>query len=180
MTHNEEWFTEICEEAGTAYSLKIVEKLQSEQSPFQKIDIYQTTDWGRLMAIDGYTMVTTRDNFLYHEMMSHPVLFTHDNPRHVAIIGGGDCGTLGVTWRSLVMATTRAMWAGVSWEGGESWGGMTGEGVGGATWDVGVVVGAPVVVDAGVPVVVGGIKGGRNFEGYLRRMIFGAGAAVPI
>jgi len=94
MTLNEDWFTEICKEAGSAYSLKIVEKLHSEQSPFQKIDIYETTDWGWLMTIDGYTMVTSRDNFLYHEMMSHPVLFTHENPRHVAIIGGGDCGTL--------------------------------------------------------------------------------------
>jgi spermidine synthase len=46
------------------------------------------------MVIDGCYMLTTRDNFLYHEMMSHPALFTHPNPRRVAIIGGGDCGTL--------------------------------------------------------------------------------------
>jgi spermidine synthase len=39
-------------------------------------------------------MLTTRDNFLYHEMMSHPALFTHNNPKRVVIIGGGDCGTL--------------------------------------------------------------------------------------
>lgn len=94
MSLNENWFTEICEEAGSAYSLKIVEKLHSEQSSFQKIDIFETTEWGKLMTIDGYTMVTSRDNFLYHEMMTHPVLFTHENPRQIAIIGGGDCGTL--------------------------------------------------------------------------------------
>lgn len=94
MSLDENWFTEICKEAGSAYSLRIKEKLHSEQSPFQRIDIYDTTDWGRLMVIDGFTMVTARDNFLYHEMMSHPVLFTHDHPRRVAIIGGGDCGTL--------------------------------------------------------------------------------------
>ena len=46
------------------------------------------------MVIDGCTMVSTRDNFLYHEMMSHTVLFTHPNPKNVLIIGGGDCGTL--------------------------------------------------------------------------------------
>jgi spermidine synthase len=46
------------------------------------------------MVIDGCTMVTTRDNFLYHEMMSHPALFTHPRARRVVIIGGGDCGTL--------------------------------------------------------------------------------------
>jgi spermidine synthase len=39
-------------------------------------------------------MVTDRDNFIYHEMMSHPVLFTHADPKRVLIIGGGDCGTL--------------------------------------------------------------------------------------
>ena len=39
-------------------------------------------------------MLTGRDNFLYHEMMSHPVLFTHSNPKRVVVIGGGDCGTL--------------------------------------------------------------------------------------
>ena len=52
------------------------------------------TDWGNLMLIDGAMMLTTRDNFLYHEMMSHPALFTHADPKHVVIIGGGDCGTL--------------------------------------------------------------------------------------
>jgi spermidine synthase len=46
------------------------------------------------MLIDGAMMLTTRDNFLYHEMMSHPALFTHPDPKRVVIIGGGDCGTL--------------------------------------------------------------------------------------
>jgi spermidine synthase len=39
-------------------------------------------------------MVSTRDNFFYHEMISHPALYTHPNPKRVCIIGGGDCGTL--------------------------------------------------------------------------------------
>jgi spermidine synthase len=46
------------------------------------------------MLIDGAMMVTTRDNFFYHEMMAHAPLFTHANPQNVVIIGGGDCGTL--------------------------------------------------------------------------------------
>src|SRR3546814_4271091 len=69
-------------------------KLDEVQSPFQKIEIYESTDWGNLMLIDGAMMLTTRDNFLYHEMMSHPALFTHADPKQVVIIGGGDCGTL--------------------------------------------------------------------------------------
>jgi spermidine synthase len=46
------------------------------------------------MLIDGAMMVTTRDNFFYHEMMAHAPLYTHPAPRDVVIIGGGDCGTL--------------------------------------------------------------------------------------
>jgi spermidine synthase len=46
------------------------------------------------MVIDGCIMLTGRDNFIYHEMMTHPALFTHPRPRRVVIIGGGDCGTL--------------------------------------------------------------------------------------
>jgi spermidine synthase len=88
------WFTEPCEEAGSAFSLRVNGKLYEAQTPYQKIEIYDTTDFGNLMVIDGFVMLTARDNFLYHEMMSHPVLYTHAAPRRVAIIGGGDCGTL--------------------------------------------------------------------------------------
>lgn len=91
---NNDWFTEVFQNEGTAFSLKIKAHLHSEQSPFQKMDIYETETFGNLMVLDGAVMLTTRDNFLYHEMMSHPALFTHANPEHVAIIGGGDCGTL--------------------------------------------------------------------------------------
>ncbi|GAA3911663.1 polyamine aminopropyltransferase [Luteimonas lutimaris] len=82
------------EPAGSAIGYRVTRKLDEVQSPFQKIEIYESTDWGNLMLIDGAMMLTTRDNFLYHEMMSHPALFTHAAPKRVVIIGGGDCGTL--------------------------------------------------------------------------------------
>jgi spermidine synthase len=91
---NSEWFTERCQEAGAAFSLRIREKLHEEQSEYQRIEVYATTNFGNLMVIDGFVMLTGLDNFLYHEMMSHPALFTHPDPRRVVIIGGGDCGTL--------------------------------------------------------------------------------------
>jgi len=94
MALDDSWFTEICESDGSAFSLKVKKKLHEEQSQFQKIEIYETEKFGNLMTIDGCTMVSARDNFIYHEMMSHPVLYTHPNPRRVLIIGGGDCGTL--------------------------------------------------------------------------------------
>ncbi|WP_394754532.1 polyamine aminopropyltransferase [Crenothrix sp.] len=94
MMNPTEWFTEQVPAAGTAFSLKIKKKLHEEQSEFQFLEMYETETFGNLMVIDGCTMVSTRDNFFYHEMMSHPALYTHPNPKTVWIIGGGDCGTL--------------------------------------------------------------------------------------
>ena len=88
------WLYENFDTAGSAIGFRVNKKLDEVQSPFQKIEIYESTDWGNVMLIDGAMMVTTRDNFLYHEMMSHPALFTHADPKTVVIIGGGDCGTL--------------------------------------------------------------------------------------
>jgi len=94
ITNDTNWFTEACDECGSAFSLKIKGKLHEETSDFQKIEIYETTHYGKLMVIDGYTMLSTEDNFLYHEMMTHPALYSHPQPENVLVIGGGDCGTL--------------------------------------------------------------------------------------
>jgi len=91
---NDGWFTEIFQDHGTAFSLKVTKKLHEEQSQFQKLEIWETETFGNLMVIDGCVMLTSRDNFLYHEMMTHPALFTHRDPKKVVIVGGGDCGTL--------------------------------------------------------------------------------------
>lgn len=88
------WFSEVCDAHGTAFSLRITERLTEVQTPYQRIEIFDTTDFGKLMVIDGFVMLSSRDNFIYHEMMSHPVLFTHTQAKDVLIVGGGDCGTL--------------------------------------------------------------------------------------
>ena len=93
MALDKTWFSEAVEKTGTAFSLK-GQLLHEEQTPYQKIEVWQTRTFGYLMTIDGCTMVSTRDNFLYHEMMSHPALNSHPNPQTVVIVGGGDCGTL--------------------------------------------------------------------------------------
>ncbi len=92
--NSENWFTEVIDKSGLAFSLRIKARLHEERSAFQHIEVYDTETFGHLMVIDGCVMLTQRDNFLYHEMLSHPALFTHANPRDVLIIGGGDCGTL--------------------------------------------------------------------------------------
>lgn len=88
------WFTEIEPSGSCAFALRTTGEPERTRSAYQEIEIHQTRDWGKLMVIDGCTMLSSRDNFLYHEMMAHPVLYTHPHPARVAIIGGGDCGTL--------------------------------------------------------------------------------------
>ena len=91
---DEQWFTEVFDSHGSAFSLKVTEKLLDVQSPYQHLEVYATETYGNLMVLDGCVMLTDRDNFLYHEMIAHPALFTHQDPKRVVIIGGGDCGTL--------------------------------------------------------------------------------------
>src|SRR6056297_2743947 len=94
LPENEKWFTELHQDAGSAWSLAVETRLAHEVTDYQTIEVYKTRNWGNLMVIDGFVMLTSRDNFLYHEMLTHPALFSHPDPKRVLIIGGGDCGTL--------------------------------------------------------------------------------------
>jgi spermidine synthase len=94
MPLKEHWFTEQYPDTHAAFSMTIKEKLHEERTPYQLIEIFETEYFGTLMVIDGCVMLTDRDNFIYHEMLTHPAIFTHINPKRVLIIGGGDCGTL--------------------------------------------------------------------------------------
>jgi spermidine synthase len=94
MPLDQNWYTEEWADQGSAISLKLKDKVHDERSAYQRIEIYETETFGTLMTLDGLVMVTDRDNFVYHEMMSHPALFTHPDPKRVLVIGGGDCGTL--------------------------------------------------------------------------------------
>ncbi|HET6545808.1 MAG TPA: polyamine aminopropyltransferase [Rhodanobacteraceae bacterium] len=91
---SQSWFTEQHAPSGSSIGFRVKQRLHAEKTPYQTIEIYDSTDWGKLMVIDGCMMVTSRDNFLYHEMMAHPALFTHPRAKRVVIVGGGDCGTL--------------------------------------------------------------------------------------
>ncbi|MBL8524222.1 MAG: polyamine aminopropyltransferase [Betaproteobacteria bacterium] len=68
--------------------------IDSLQTPFQLIEVFDTPDLGKLMRIDGANMVSERDEFFYHENLIHPAAIAHPAPREVLIIGGGDGGSL--------------------------------------------------------------------------------------
>jgi spermidine synthase len=92
--HATGWFTEEWSGEGSAISFRLAHKLYEKRSDFQTIEVFETERFGRLLTLDGLVMLTDRENFIYHEMLSHPALFTHPAPGEVLIIGGGDCGTL--------------------------------------------------------------------------------------
>ncbi|XQW83662.1 polyamine aminopropyltransferase [Thalassotalea piscium] len=72
---------------------KVEKILFSGKSEFQTVDIVETKGHGKMLLNDGLIMVTERDEFAYHDMITHLPLFTHPSPKNVLIIGGGDGGT---------------------------------------------------------------------------------------
>jgi len=79
---------------NTEFRIKIKKILFRKKSRFQKIEIFESFDWGKVFALDSLFMVTERDEFFYHESLVHPLLSSIKNPEKVLIIGGGDGGTL--------------------------------------------------------------------------------------
>ena len=66
--------------------MRVTDHLYSGESPFQKIDVFETAEFGRVLVIDGYLMTTERDEFIYHEMITHVPMAVHPNPR--SVLGG--------------------------------------------------------------------------------------------
>lgn len=73
---------------------KIKRKIFSKKTPFQKIDVCQTEEFGNILFLDGLTQIVERDEFIYHEMIVHIPLMSHRKPEKILIIGGGDGGAL--------------------------------------------------------------------------------------
>lgn len=87
------WYDETFE-GHTRFGLRVEATLASEQSPFQKVEVIETTRFGRVLVVDGVFMTSERDEFLYHEMLVHPALTTAPRVDRVLVVGGGDGGTV--------------------------------------------------------------------------------------
>ena len=72
----------------------IRDRLYTAQSEFQRIDVFDSKEFGRFLTLDGYMMLTEKDEFIYHEMMVHVPMAVHPNARRVLIIGAGDGGVV--------------------------------------------------------------------------------------
>ena len=87
------WFTEKHTE-HVKLSIQVDKQIYSSQSEFQRIDIFESPEFGRFLTLDGYMMLTEKDEFVYHEMMVHVPMAVHPNVKKVLVIGGGDGGTV--------------------------------------------------------------------------------------
>lgn len=81
--------------AGFGIAIKAGKVLFSEQSDFQKVEIFETeSKLGRVLTLDDLMMTTEGDEFHYHEMIAHIPMMHHKCPKSVLVIGGGDGGTV--------------------------------------------------------------------------------------
>lgn len=87
MEKNSQW-------PGQANSLQVKEVLLHQKTEYQDLMVFESTDWGKILVLDGVIQLSERDEMSYQEMMAHLPLFAHEGPVNVLIIGGGDGGVL--------------------------------------------------------------------------------------
>ena len=87
------WFTER-HTPNVNFSIKVDRQIYSGRSEFQRIDVFESDEFGRFLTLDGYMMLTEKDEFIYHEMMTHVPMAVHPNVRDVLVIGAGDGGVV--------------------------------------------------------------------------------------
>jgi len=87
------WYTE--KHTDTVdFSIKVQEHLYTSKSPFQQIDFFKSEEFGVFFTLDGLMMVNEKDEFIYHDMITHVAMATNPEIKRVLVIGGGDGGTV--------------------------------------------------------------------------------------
>lgn len=87
------WFSEKHTD-DVKFSIRVDRQLYGEKSDYQRIDVFDSKEFGRVLTLDGYVMLTERDEFIFHEMLAHVPMAVHPLVRQVLIIGGGDGGVV--------------------------------------------------------------------------------------
>jgi spermidine synthase len=77
--------------AGYGYTART--QIAVKDTPYQRLEVYDTHQFGKLFRLDGRLMTSEGEEFFYHEAMTHPALLSHPNPQSVLVIGGGDGGS---------------------------------------------------------------------------------------
>ncbi len=87
------WYTEQHTD-DVRFSIKVESQLYSGQSDFQRIDVFESKEFGKFFTLDGLMMVTEKDEFIYHDMIVHVPMATNPEIKKVLVIGAGDGGTV--------------------------------------------------------------------------------------
>lgn len=87
------WFSELHTE-NVKLSIKVDKHIYSEENDHNRIDIFESQEFGRVLTVDGYIIMTEKDEFIYHEMMTHIPMAVHPNPRKILVFGAGDGGVV--------------------------------------------------------------------------------------
>lgn len=87
------WFSEQ-HTPNVKLSIRVDKQLYSGKSEFQRIDVFESCEFGRFLTLDGYMMLTEKDEFIYHEMITHVPMAVHPNVSTVLVIGAGDGGVI--------------------------------------------------------------------------------------
>ncbi len=87
------WFSEK-HTPNVKFSIRVDRQLYSGQSDFQRIDVFESPEFGRILVLDGYLMLTEKDEFIYHEMIVHTPMAVHPHVKNVLVIGAGDGGAV--------------------------------------------------------------------------------------
>ena len=85
------WFSQMDTE-NIKTSVRVEKQLFSAQSEYQRIDVFQTREFGKMIVLDGEIIFSEADEFIYNEMVVHVPMAVHPDVRKVLIIGGGDGG----------------------------------------------------------------------------------------
>jgi spermidine synthase len=87
------WIPETLFDAlGFRMTYAVERVLHETRTGHQHLVLFEHKLFGKMLMLDGATQVTTRDEFIYHEMMTHVPILAHGDAREVLIVGGGDCG----------------------------------------------------------------------------------------
>mgnify|MGYP005820732811 FL=1 len=70
------WFSEQ-HTKDVKLSIRVDKQIYSGKSEFQRIDVFDTPAFGRMLVLDGYLMLTEKDEFIYHEMIVHTPMAVH-------------------------------------------------------------------------------------------------------
>lgn len=87
------WFSEN-HTPNVKISIRVDRQLYSGKSEFQRIDVFDSPEFGRFLTLDGYMMLTEKDEFIYHEMITHVPMAVHPLVKKVLVIGAGDGGVI--------------------------------------------------------------------------------------